>query len=189
MGRKGEENRQRIIDAANTLIYHKGFTATSFADIAETCGMPKGNFYFYFRTKEDLLDAVVKDRVKRMAAHLDKIYQDFPDPRLRLHRIVNVPFFDRHDVVQFGCPIGTLSAELGKQSKTGINAITAMFTVMLLSIRHCLEGLGMNHTEAEQHARHVLTSLQGAANLAHAFKDESWLVAEIKSLHEWIDAL
>jgi len=44
MGRKGEEKRQRIVDAANTLFYHKGFTATSFADIAEVCDMPKGNF-------------------------------------------------------------------------------------------------------------------------------------------------
>jgi len=189
MGRKGEEKRQRIVDAANTLIYHKGFTATSFADIAETCSMPKGNFYFYFHTKEELLDAVVKDRMKRLATHLDKIYQDFPDPRLRLHRIVNVPFFDRHDVALYGCPMGTLSAELGKQTNAGTNAITTMFTVLLLSIRHCLDGIGMDHAEAERQALHVLARLQGAANLTHAFKNASLLEAEIESLHAWIDAL
>jgi len=189
MGRKGEEKRQRIVDAANTLFYHKGFTATSFADIADDCGVPKGNFYFYFRTKEELLDAVVRERMERLARHLDTIHQDFPDPRARLHRIANVPFNDRHKVAQYGCPMGTLSAELGKLTPVGQNALSSMYTLIIMAICHCLEGLGLDHDASMRQARHMLTRLQGASNLAQTFKDESWLETEIEAIHEWIDVL
>ena len=189
MGRKGEEKRQRIVDAANTLFYHKGFTATSFADIAETCDMPKGNFYFYFRTKEELLDAVVRTRMERMAKHLDTLHHDYPDPRERLHRIADAPFNDRHEVAQYGCPMGTLSAELSKLTPRGHNALTSMYSLMIMSIQHCLLGLGLNQDDAERQARQMLTRLQGAANLAHTFKDVNWLESEIASIHDWIDSL
>jgi len=189
MGRKGEEKRQRIVDAANTLFYHKGFTATSFADIADICDVPKGNFYFYFRTKEELLDAVVRARMERMAKHLDTLHQDFPDPRKRLHRIADVPFNDRHEVAQYGCPMGTLSAELGKLTPLGQNALTSMYSLMIMSIQHCLVGIGLDQDDAERQARHMLTRLQGAANLAQTFKDVNWLETEIADIHAWIDSL
>lgn len=190
MGAKGQETRQRIIDAANTLFYHKGFTVTSFADIAQSCGVPKGNFYFYFHTKEELLDAVVKDRIKRLAALFDGWQTEIPDPRERLHRIANVPFFDRYEVALYGCPVGTLSAELGKlSSKPDDNVMTAMYSLMLMVMRHCLMGMGLNDANAERQARHMLSRLQGAANLAHTFKDATWLDAEIETLHTWIDTL
>jgi len=189
MGSKGTEKRQRIVDAANRLFYHKGFTATSFADIAQDCGVPKGNFYFYFRTKENLLDAVIHERMERITAHLDTIYHDFPNPRERLHRIANIPFYDHHEVVQYGCPMGTLSAELGKLAPTGQNAMMAMYSLMLQTTHRCLEDMGHERDNAERQARHMLTCLQGAANLAHTFKDERWLETEIEAVHAWIDTL
>lgn len=189
MGAKGEEKRQRIIDAANALFYHQGFTATSFADIAEHAGMPKGNFYFYFRTKEALLEAVIEDRLKRMAEQIDSWHAQFKDPRERLHRIADLPFENRHEVTLYGCPMGTLSGELAKLSPTQKSPLAAMYSLILLTARHCLEQLGLGHEEAEDKARNLLVRLQGAANLAHTFKDERWLDAEIESVHAWIDDL
>lgn len=190
MGRKGEEKRQRIIDAANTLFYHKGFTATSFADIAETCDVPKGNFYFYFRTKEELLEAVVNDRLTRMAVQIDDWHAAFSDPRERLHRIAEAPCRDRKEITQYGCPMGTLSAELGKlATPTGKNAATAMYTLLLMTSCHALEQLGADHETAMQQAQHLLSRLQGAANMAHTFRDEAWLETEINAVHSWIDSL
>ena len=56
--------RQRIIDAADDLFYRQGFEHTSFADIAASVGLSRGNFYYHFKTKDDILDAVI---VKRLA--------------------------------------------------------------------------------------------------------------------------
>ena len=48
MGTKGEGNRQRIIEAADNLFYRRGYNQTSFQDISDATGIPRGNFYYYF---------------------------------------------------------------------------------------------------------------------------------------------
>ena len=55
MGTKGENNRARIIEAADELFYKRGYNQTSFSDIADITGIPRGNFYYYFKTKEGIL--------------------------------------------------------------------------------------------------------------------------------------
>ena len=67
MGIKGEGNRQRIIDAANDLFYRRGYNQTSFQDISDATGIPRGNFYYYFKTKDEILDAVVSSRIAELA--------------------------------------------------------------------------------------------------------------------------
>ena len=49
MGTKGENNRTRIIEAADQLFYKHGYNQTSFSDIADITGIPRGNFYYYFK--------------------------------------------------------------------------------------------------------------------------------------------
>ncbi|MDH5192012.1 MAG: TetR/AcrR family transcriptional regulator, partial [Gammaproteobacteria bacterium] len=55
MGAKGEANRQHIVDVADNLFYQKGYNQTSFTDIAEASEIPRGNFYYYFKTKDEIL--------------------------------------------------------------------------------------------------------------------------------------
>ena len=52
MGKKGEGNRQRIVDAAEDLFYKSGYNQTSFQDISDATDIPRSNFYYYFKTKE-----------------------------------------------------------------------------------------------------------------------------------------
>ncbi|QKQ25233.1 TetR/AcrR family transcriptional regulator [Candidatus Reidiella endopervernicosa] len=78
MKEKGQANRQRIVEAANELFYHKGFNQTSFAEVAEKSGIPKGNFYYYFKSKDELLASVIDDRLaqtKTMLASWESGFQ------------------------------------------------------------------------------------------------------------------
>ena len=59
MGKKGEATRGRILDAASNLIHSQGYNATSVDDILREASLSKGNFYFYFRSKEELGLAVI----------------------------------------------------------------------------------------------------------------------------------
>ena len=52
--RKGEETKARILAAATELIHLKGFKNTGLQEILDASGVPKGSFYFYFKSKEDL---------------------------------------------------------------------------------------------------------------------------------------
>ena len=55
--RKGEQTRERILDAALELFRERGFEETTMRAIAEEAGVAVGNAYYYFRAKEYLVQA------------------------------------------------------------------------------------------------------------------------------------
>lgn len=67
---KGRETVEKIIKASMELFSEKGFTATSISDIAEKAGVAHGLFYFYFKSKYDILDELVKIINKNMRRYL-----------------------------------------------------------------------------------------------------------------------
>jgi len=74
-----EERLQEILDVAQAFFARKGYDATSIQDIIDEVGIAKGTFYHYFRSKSDLLDAVVD----RMAEQGQAVMRDVvDDPRL-----------------------------------------------------------------------------------------------------------
>lgn len=56
----GDESRRRIMDAAESLFAEKGFTRTSFVDVAERSGISRGSIPWHFENKDGLLIAVVE---------------------------------------------------------------------------------------------------------------------------------
>lgn len=57
--------RQHIVEAADDLFYRQGFAHTSFADIAKAVNISRSNFYHHFKTKDDMLDAVIQNRLNK----------------------------------------------------------------------------------------------------------------------------
>ncbi len=57
-----QEARRRILDAAQSLFAELGYDATPTKRIAEDAGVPQGLLFYYFRTKEGLLEALVAER-------------------------------------------------------------------------------------------------------------------------------
>lgn len=73
-----EERKKEILDTANELFSQKGFDDTSVNDILERIGIAKGTFYYYFKSKEEVMDALVErcaaimfERAKTVAADKD----------------------------------------------------------------------------------------------------------------------
>ena len=58
--KKGEESRQRLIECAAELFWKNGYSATGISEILKQTGLPKGSFYFYFKSKDDLAAAVTE---------------------------------------------------------------------------------------------------------------------------------
>ncbi|OIJ21525.1 TetR family transcriptional regulator [Anaerobacillus alkalidiazotrophicus] len=54
-----EERRNEIIDAAEVLFLTKGYSGTTVNDILQKVGIAKGTFYYYFQSKEEVMDAIV----------------------------------------------------------------------------------------------------------------------------------
>ncbi|WP_211746067.1 TetR/AcrR family transcriptional regulator [Paenibacillus sp. Marseille-Q4541] len=54
-----EERRNEILDTAEQLFFTKGYSKTTVNDMLQAIGIAKGTFYYYFKSKEEVMDAVV----------------------------------------------------------------------------------------------------------------------------------
>ncbi|WP_354698008.1 helix-turn-helix domain-containing protein [Paraconexibacter sp. AEG42_29] len=68
--RRREQTRRRLIVAARELISAKGVAGLRIADITDTADVGRGSFYNHFASKEDLVDAVVRETIRDLAAQI-----------------------------------------------------------------------------------------------------------------------
>lgn len=181
----GSGTRERIVDAANALFYQLGFEQTSFTHIAEAVGITRGNFYYHFKLKDEILDAVIASRFSATEAMLELWEQVSDSPEGRLCCFAEMLMVNRAKIRGYGCPVGTLSTELAKldhPSRHGANEIFSLFRIWL---RRQFELAGRSG-DADDLAMHLLARSQGVATLAYAFQDEEFIRKEVKTMREWI---
>ncbi len=185
MGTKGEGNRQRIIDAADNLFYRRGYNQTSFQDISDATGIPRGNFYYYFKTKDEILSAVVNSRVAGLSVMLNQCESATSDARERLLLFSNMLDYKRDDVIQSGCPIGSLSSELAKDGVELHEISRQVFVLLRDWLRQQFASLGLSN--ADDLAMDLLAKLQGITVIACAFKDAAFVKRSHQEIKHWIE--
>src|SRR5689334_16835694 len=109
-----QTTREHIVQAADSLFYRHGFEHTSFADIAAAVGISRGNFYHHFQSKDDILEAVLAERVAATAKKLEDWERANERPAERIRAFIDMLFAGRTKLKRYGCPAGTLCAELAK---------------------------------------------------------------------------
>lgn len=186
---KGEKTRAGIVDCARQLFYEHGFDGTSFSDIVEASGLYRGNIYHYFKTKDEILAAVVERHLEDYRALLARWENESADPRARLLAFVDMVAGRRAEVVEYGCPIGSLNTELGKDRRDLQEAARALFDLFRDWLAVRLRELGKPRTEAGALALHLLGRAQGIAVISHVYRDAKLLRRETDQLREWISQL
>lgn len=180
--------RERIVDAADRLFYEQGFENTSFADIAEAVQISRGNFYYHFKTKDEILDAVISARLAERQVMLARWEDDDADPAERIRRFIDILVVNGADIRSHGCPIGTLSTELAKLGHASTDDANGLFTLFRTWLRRQF-ALAGHEVDADALAMHLLARSQGVATLMHAYDDEAFARREVEQLHGWLAAL
>lgn len=183
----GKATRDDIVEAADGLFYRHGFDHTSFADIAEAVRISRGNFYYYFKTKDEILDAVIERRLTQTRAMLDQWEMAGETPADRLRSFIDMLIANRSDIKRYGCPVGTLCTELAKLGHAAKDDAKALFTLFRVWLRRQFELLGRK-ADADELAMHLLMRSQGVATLATAFQDEVFIRHEVQQMRAWLDA-
>jgi AcrR family transcriptional regulator len=178
--------RQQIMDAANQLFYHRGYNQTSFTDIAEAAGVPRGNFYYYFKTKDEILGAVIDRRVERIREMLAAWDAESADPRARLKRFLDMVRNSQDDLSRYGCPMGSLNIELGKAQPTLKAKAKQMFDLFRDWLAAQFAVLGRR--DADELAVHLLGQAQGVSVLTQVYGDGDYLRRELDALASWLDS-
>src|SRR2546423_12564728 len=163
------DNRSRLIQAATKTTHRHGFNLTTLADIAKEAGIPLGNVYYYFKTKDEIGDAIVELRIsrfKKLLSELDKA----GSPAERLCGFVQIKINNRETLARSGCPVGTLCSELHKHGGAVAKKSTVLFAEALAWMEAQFKALGQG-ADSRGLALHLLSALQGVSVLAHTFHD------------------
>ncbi|RST58698.1 TetR/AcrR family transcriptional regulator [Siminovitchia terrae] len=87
--KKAEERRNEILDAADELFGQKGFDGTTTKDILEKVGIARGTLYHHFKSKEDIMDALIERFNVRLLGAAQEIAADKSIPVVeRIIRVV-----------------------------------------------------------------------------------------------------
>jgi TetR/AcrR family transcriptional repressor of nem operon len=110
--------RAALLEAGVQIILEKGYHHTGIQEVLQAAGVPKGSFYYYFKSKADFGLAVIAHFATAYTARLEQYLGDTthrPLTRLRRHLEHTLARFESRGC-RGGCLIGNLSQELADQS-------------------------------------------------------------------------
>ncbi|MCX5195272.1 TetR/AcrR family transcriptional regulator [Streptomyces sp. NBC_00249] len=184
---KAPGKRQRLTAAASLVLYEQGVERTTLADIARVAEVPVGNVYYYFKTKDELVEAALSEHVTHLEALTARLGL-LPGPRERLKALVEAWVGQRDSAVRHGCPTGTLAAELGKRDDGGLDLAAGRVIRRLLDWVE-LQFREMGAADPEGLALTLVGAYQGMSLLANALRDPEVMTREGARLLSWLDAL
>ena len=181
------DKRIRLIEAAKVLIHQQGFNLTTLADIAQEADVPLGNVYYYFKTKEAIGEAVIEKRAAEYAEMLAKL-DEVGEPAARLHAFVATGVEELELIARYGCPIGGLCQELGKQGGSLADQAAKLLHDILQWSEAQFRALGFAD-KSEEHALNLVSTIQGMHLLTHTFKDPKLAQRQTETLVTWLEGL
>ncbi len=171
---RGRRSRAAIIDAAATMMYRRGVSATSLDDVLAAAGCGKSQLYHYFSDRSELVQAVIDRQIELILASQPALNSvdswtglgRWADQILDKHRVPDGPF---------ACPLGAMAAEL-KNDEAYLPALDAAFHRWESALAAGLEKMrrrGQLRKTADPHrlAAALLAALQGGMLSARVHND------------------
>jgi TetR/AcrR family transcriptional repressor of nem operon len=177
--------RDQIVEAADRLFYEQGYEHTSFADLADAVGIARGNFYHHFKSKDEMLDAVINLRLANTQKMLERWEIEGKNPEDRIRSFIHILIANRIKITRHGCPVGTLCSELAKLGHPSQGEASRLFTLFRIWLRKQFTLLGRK-ADANDLAMHLLARSQGVATLANVFRDEKFIKQEVELMCDWL---
>jgi AcrR family transcriptional regulator len=179
--------RERLVSAARDLVYRQGVARTTLADIAEAADVPLGNVYYYFKTKDEIVGAVVQAHGDQMKATLAELERRHRSPKGRLKALMGVLADRADETASYGCPYGTLSSELGKRLD-GSDPLAAPLMQSLLDWAE-QQFRAMGRRDAPDLAIELVAGYEGSALLSSALGQPELMARQARRLQRWIETL
>ncbi|GAB2897153.1 TetR/AcrR family transcriptional regulator [Microvirgula curvata] len=167
--------RDSLVQTAENLMRTKGYTAFSYADLAEVVGIRKASIHHHFPTKEDLGTAIVEDYIARVRTQFDCVEVQHQDVISRLEAFFQIFRASTEGGLLPLC--GALAAEMSAMPPSLQQLTHRFFDMQLKWLTKVLEhGIALNEVPkgsgARQKAFLLLSVLEGSSFINWATKDE-----------------
>ncbi|MEV4812196.1 TetR family transcriptional regulator C-terminal domain-containing protein [Micromonospora avicenniae] len=186
MGRTSDA-RNKILEAAATLLEQRGYSALGVAEICSTAGVPKGSFYYFFESKQALALTVIDEHWATQRQQWVELLGSDLDPLRRLRDL-----FEATEEVQrtgqqragvvTGCLFGNLALELSTQAEGIRGRLQEIFDAQIDLIEQVVveakeRGQAGPSVDARDAARSIVAQIEGRALLAKLLNDPAQLEA------------
>ncbi|KAF0847427.1 TetR family transcriptional regulator [Nocardia caishijiensis] len=166
------------------MFYEQGIEKTTIADIATAADVPVGNVYYYFKTKDQFVHAVIETHANTLAEIVAKL-APLPGPAERLTAMVDSWVNQRDLAARFGCPTGSLAAELDKRPDAFGGEPARLMGLLIDWARDQFAELG--RSDAGELAVAFVAAYQGISLITNTFRDPDLMATEGARLKRWID--
>lgn len=171
-------SKDKILASAKELFHEWGYSRTSVDDILKNSGVRKSNFYYHFRSKEELgltvLDQMINDYKSNVLA--TTLGDTSISPTGRLEEYYRKVISTRRKLkCTRGSPFGNLAIETSDTNERFREKLEGFFTALEKAISACIKA-GIKTGEFRSDippkvlARLILSHLEGAIMLAKAKK-------------------
>ena len=182
------------MEAARELFWEKGYEPTSLGEVVKRAKANPGSLYYFFRTKEELLLAVL-DRYSELLwpRVVEPAYKAVEDPVVRIFAILE-GYRQGLIATKFtrGCPIGNLALEVGDSLPGAREKIAANFDGWVGWVRKCLDDAAEHlppEVDRAALARFVLTVMEGAVMQARAYRSLEPFDSAVEVLRDYLSRL
>jgi AcrR family transcriptional regulator len=173
------------VAAASDLLRQQSVQKTTLADIARLADVPVGNIYYYFKTKDEIVEAVIETHLADIQAEVASLEQRYRQPKARLKALIGARGSQAAFTAQHGCAYGRRS-QLDKPSAGPDQRLGELLAFSIDWAEQQFRMLGRD--DARDLTVNLIGSYQGIALVANALRDPKLLNRQGRRLSAWIDS-
>jgi AcrR family transcriptional regulator len=189
-----KSTRERLVEAALYLFWLQGYAGTGISEILERARARAGSFYYFFKTKEQLLLAVLDLYLRSLGAVVvEPVLSSIEDP---LERVFGILDFYRRNLMAtgctYGCPIGRLALEIPEEQFRVHKRLADNFDGWTAAVEKCLEDARERFpqgTNLKTLSKFVLTVMEGGVMQSRAHRGIGPFDASVEHLREYFRLL
>jgi TetR/AcrR family transcriptional repressor of nem operon len=186
MMNKRTDKRVRLIEAADKLFYEQGVNVTTLANIAALADVPLGNVYYYFKSKESIILAVIERRRQSIQSQFNT--WETLNGKGRLKSLIEHNATNSTETASFGDWLGSLCQELCKHSDDISKAASGLLKDVLQWCETQFKDMGKGE-KSNTLALSLLSGLQGISLLTLTFKDPQVTKQQSNYLINWLETV
>ena len=183
-----QPTREKILDAVFELVYIYGYNGTSMSMILKKCEIPKGSLYHYFKSKKEMVLAVIQ---ARLAPRMDAFY-DFANDENKHPIDVLIAAIKKvstkEQLIFYGCPLNRLNQEMSPIDKDFEAAITPIYEHVKSKIVTLLNDVNLQ-IDTNILAEFVIASVWGALSLSPKQSSKERYLDTVTPLIDYLSAL
>lgn len=189
-------SREKIVESARDLFHLNGYQHTSIDDILKSTGVTKSNFYYHFKSKEELGLLILEIRIKQYEIKFlsDTLGNTSIAPEKRLKNYYKkVTSFHKDLNCRRGCPFGNLALEMSDVNENFRLRLSEFFNHWQKIIEGCIkEGIRKKEFRDDLSyksiAQLILSHLEGAIMIAKTHRSIQPLSMGSKTIIKLIKA-